>query len=258
VDITVNQPVATLYYIEVDHLNTPRLIEDSNQQVVWRSDQQEPFGDNVPNENPSGFGAFEFPLRFPGQYADKETNLAYNWLRNFNASLGRYVESDPVGLRGGLNTYVYVLADPLRRIDPRGEAGEWVDPSGPPAMPVDNNYTPYPDCPANNCRDPIIINWSGVCKANDAMCGQAMRAAGIQPPYYPETKTYSLYCLVTFGVGLKATGSVGITLAFEGAKRLGIRGVGGAAAVVNNPVTTVATGAYALDAVFKHCECEVK
>src|SRR5581483_2477736 len=56
VAITVNRALA-LNFIEVDHLNTPRMIEDSNLQVLWKWDQQEPFGDNVPNENPSGFGA---------------------------------------------------------------------------------------------------------------------------------------------------------------------------------------------------------
>src|SRR5437899_4415352 len=81
-------------------------------------------GVNVPDENPSGLGAFEFPLRFPGQYADKETNLAYNYYRDYDAGIGRYVESDPVGLRGGLNTYAYVGGNPISIIDPFGR--EWV------------------------------------------------------------------------------------------------------------------------------------
>src|SRR5205807_8886365 len=86
-----------------DHLNTPRLIADQNQRTVWRWDQDEPFGVNVPDENPSSLGAFEFPLRSPGQYFDKETNLAYNLRRDYDAGLGRYVQSDPIGLRGGIN-----------------------------------------------------------------------------------------------------------------------------------------------------------
>ena len=87
---------------------------------VWRWDQQEPFGINVPDENPSGLGAFEFPLRFPGQYADKESGLHYNYFRDYDPSLGIYKQSDPIGLAGGLNTYAYVEADPLRDTDPRG------------------------------------------------------------------------------------------------------------------------------------------
>ncbi len=87
---------------------------------MWRWDQQEPFGVNVPDENPSGLGSFEFPLRFPGQYADKETNLHYNYFRDYDPSIGRYGESDPIGLRGGPNTYAYVRGSPLSLVDPEG------------------------------------------------------------------------------------------------------------------------------------------
>ncbi len=111
------------YYVHVDHLNTPRLVANQSGQTVWRWDQQEPFGINVPDENPSGLGAFEFPLRFPGQYADKETNLHYNYFRDYDPSLGRYDESDPIGLRGGINTYAYADGRPLTKIDPSGLQG---------------------------------------------------------------------------------------------------------------------------------------
>jgi RHS repeat-associated protein len=123
VSITVNQAVALAqgYYIHVDHLNTPRLITDTNQQAVWRLDQTEPFGDAVPDENPSGLGAFEFPLRNGGwQYADKETGHFWNWMRSYAAALGRFDEFDPIGLKGGKNGYAYVTNDPLRHVDPMG------------------------------------------------------------------------------------------------------------------------------------------
>jgi RHS repeat-associated protein len=87
---------------------------------VWRWDQGEPFGNNPPDENPSGLGAFEFPLRLPGQYFDKETNLHYNYFRDFDPNIGRYAESDPIGLQGGLNTYLYVTSNPLASFDPFG------------------------------------------------------------------------------------------------------------------------------------------
>jgi RHS repeat-associated protein len=120
VPVTVNAAVAQLYYIHTDHLNTPRLVADSTGTIVWKWDQQEPFGVNVPDENPSGLGAFEFPLRFPGQYFNKETNLAYNYYRNYDASVGRFVESDPIGLSGGINTYLYAASNPLTFVDPTG------------------------------------------------------------------------------------------------------------------------------------------
>lgn len=63
---------------------------------MWRWDQQEPFGIDVPDENPSGLGVFYLPLRLPGQYYDKETGLHYNYFRDHDPSIGRYEESDPV------------------------------------------------------------------------------------------------------------------------------------------------------------------
>jgi RHS repeat-associated protein len=111
-----------LYFIHTDHLDTPRLVANQAGQTVWRWDQQEPFGVTVPDENPNGLGAFEFPLRFPGQYFDKETNLFYNYFRDYESSIGRYVQSDPIGLHGGLNTYAYALGNPLAKSDRLGLA----------------------------------------------------------------------------------------------------------------------------------------
>jgi len=113
----VTAAVAQLYFIHTDHLNTPRVITNQTNQVVWRWDHAEPFGSNPPNENPSGLGNFTCNLRLPGQYFDKETNLHYNYFRDFDSAIGRYVQSDPIGLKGGINTYAYVNGNPLRFVD---------------------------------------------------------------------------------------------------------------------------------------------
>jgi RHS repeat-associated protein len=118
--VTVKSGVAQMYFIQTDHLGTPRLIADGIGTTVWRWDQGEPFANDVPNNNPSGAGAFDFPLRFPGQYFDREMNAAYNNLRDYDSTIGRYIESDPIGLRGGRNTYIYVVGDPLKWVDPVG------------------------------------------------------------------------------------------------------------------------------------------
>lgn len=120
VTITVSASQAKVYYIHTDHLNTPRLITNETAQAVWRWDHAEPFGTFPANENPSGLGAFEFNVRFPGQYFDKETNTHYNYYRDYDPSVGRYVQSDPIGLDGGINTYAYVKDNPLGFIDPNG------------------------------------------------------------------------------------------------------------------------------------------
>jgi RHS repeat-associated protein len=125
--ITTSSPVnitviaqAALYYIHPDHLNTPRVITNQAQQVVWRWDNDDPVGGNMASENPSGLGTFTCNLRFPGQYFDRETNNHYNLYRDYSPDTGRYIESDPIGLRGGLNSYSYAGSSPVTRIDPKG------------------------------------------------------------------------------------------------------------------------------------------
>ena len=95
---------ATLYFIHPDHLGTPRVIVNASNTVVWRWDSADPFGSLPPNSNPSGLGTFTFNLRFPGQYFDQETNLHYNYYRDYDPATGRYIQSDPIGLKGGINT----------------------------------------------------------------------------------------------------------------------------------------------------------
>ena len=90
-----------------DHLGTPRAItRPSDNAKVWEWKNDDPFGANLPNENPSGLGAFQFNLRFLGQYYDQETGLFYNWHRYYDPLLGRYTQSDPLGLYSGLNTLI--------------------------------------------------------------------------------------------------------------------------------------------------------
>jgi RHS repeat-associated protein len=101
VPITVGAAQA-LYFIHVDHLNTPRLLADRAQKTVWRWDQQEPFGANPANQDPDSDSiTIGLPQRFPGQYYDGETLLHYNYFRDVDPAIGRYYQSDPIGLRGG-------------------------------------------------------------------------------------------------------------------------------------------------------------
>ena len=121
-------PVATLrpgtpvgiFYVHTDHLNTPRKVtrpSDNKARWTWESD---PFGTATPNENPQSLGTFKYNLRFPGQIYDSHGGLMQNYFRDYDPAIGRYVESDPIGLAGGVNSYLYASANPLVRIDPLG------------------------------------------------------------------------------------------------------------------------------------------
>jgi RHS repeat-associated protein len=64
---------------------------------------------------------YTYNLGLPGQYFDAETGLNYNDNRDFDASTGRYIESDPLGLNGGQwSVYVYSANSPLSLTDPMG------------------------------------------------------------------------------------------------------------------------------------------
>jgi len=108
-----------VFYIHTDHLDTPRLVLDRQGHKRWRW-LAEPFGTTAPETNPEGLGDFAQNLRFPGQYADSESGLFYNYHRFDDPTLNRYTTSDPIGLEGGINTYVYSNNEPTSSFDVLG------------------------------------------------------------------------------------------------------------------------------------------
>jgi RHS repeat-associated protein len=142
---TSTNPVnVELYYLHPDHLGTPRVATRSAavngatsgpnaiNKAVWRWDS-DPFGTSLgnskPNENPQNVtgtasqvtaASFRVNNRFPGQLADSESGKYYNYFRDYDPAIGRYVESDPIGLGGGLSTYVYSGATPVSATDSFG------------------------------------------------------------------------------------------------------------------------------------------
>jgi RHS repeat-associated protein len=107
------------YYINPDHVGAPRTILNQNGQIVWQWDR-DAFGTGNPNQKPGSAASFAYNLRLPGQYHDKETGLYFNNARYYDPALGRYIESDPIGLAAGPNPYIYVGANPVNAVDPWG------------------------------------------------------------------------------------------------------------------------------------------
>jgi RHS repeat-associated protein len=221
---SVASPLPLLAY--ADHLNAPRVLIDKTEAARWRW-ISEPFGTTAPEQAPAGLSPITFNLRFPGQYFDSESGLNYNYFRDYDGTTGRYVQSDPIGLEGGINTYSYVQANPLSYVDRRG-----LDDANPfgPLIPAGVSMTPPENCPVDKCPDPVTVTISipNVCAAGDEQCARAMQAAGLQGPYFPRTEvhTYSGSCLAKLGIGVKGTSAVAGQVAGKHAPNLIAKALG--------------------------------
>ncbi|MBS0576680.1 MAG: RHS repeat protein [Proteobacteria bacterium] len=134
------QPVAlvrnnTLYMVHTDQLGRPEIVTNAAKAVVWRASNYA-FDRTVTLDTIGGLN-----LGFPGQYYDAETGLWNNGFRDYDASVGRYVESDPLGLDAGVNTFGYVGGEPTAMSDPMGLTPSLSVNHNLPMGPVPYNYS---------------------------------------------------------------------------------------------------------------------
>ncbi|MDH0897004.1 MULTISPECIES: RHS repeat-associated core domain-containing protein, partial [unclassified Pseudomonas] len=97
-----------------DHLGTPLRLTGEQGKTLWQGQADD--WEAIDHEQ----GETDQPIRFQGQYRDEESGLYYNRYRYYAAELGRYVTQDPIGLEGGVNSYLYVQACPILSMDPLG------------------------------------------------------------------------------------------------------------------------------------------
>lgn len=132
---------ATHYYLN-DHLGTPQALLNEQQEFVWQAqakawgETRELIGVGADADSMAGHSAVgksaerqydvgqervETPLRFQGQYEDRESELHYNTFRYYDPEIGRFISQDPIGLLGGINLYQYA-PNPVEWVDPWGLA----------------------------------------------------------------------------------------------------------------------------------------
>jgi RHS repeat-associated protein len=104
-----------IYFIHADHLDRPAMMTDASKAVSYDAVFR-PFGElqALP------VNAATINLRFPGQYQLSETGLAHNWHRQYDASIGRYIQPDPLGFVDGPSVYAYARSSPGMEVDTSG------------------------------------------------------------------------------------------------------------------------------------------
>lgn len=119
------------FYVFSNQIGVPIRIEDGQGWMVWEA-KPEPYGRiNLGKSN-----KIEYHIRFPGHWEDPEIGLFYNRFRYYSPELGRYLQSDPWGVAGGVNLYTY-LASPLTDVDlfglhpPKDEDSDGASKAGP-------------------------------------------------------------------------------------------------------------------------------
>ena len=184
IDNTTNGSVttSTVSYIIADGLNTPRRVMNATGTTIWSWPVLgNPFGE----QQPTSSTGYVLNLRYPGQYYDAETNTNYNLFRTYEPVTGRYLQSDPIGLAGGLSTYAYVESNPLNYVDSLslavGDRYGSMDGAGIAAV---SDYLPVSITTNREYAGVIYQNWDGSYSYTEANKGSDRAASPGDPPWF--------------------------------------------------------------------------
>ncbi|MBL4890172.1 MAG: hypothetical protein JKX97_09160 [Candidatus Lindowbacteria bacterium] len=107
----------TPHYIFTNQIGAPIRIEDAAGNAVWVAERYQAYGELTIAPGAS----IECNLRWPGHIFDPETGLHCNRYRYYSPRLGRYIQTDPLGVAGGLNTHA-APSNPVATVDLLGLA----------------------------------------------------------------------------------------------------------------------------------------
>ncbi len=110
----VNTATPALWFVHVDHLNRPVRMTNTAKAVVWDAVFLPWGGVHAIT------GSATLDARFPGQWFQLESGLHYNWHRQYDPTIGRYIQADPLGFVDGPSVYAYANSSPIRLVDSDG------------------------------------------------------------------------------------------------------------------------------------------